>query len=181
MPDPPPHGPPTPDSPRPTEKPATVIAGAVGKPFGLAGETYVFADPDVADEFPPGAHYARQDGGSVTVVESRLHGNRRLVRFEGIGDREAAEAIRGVVLLIDRAGVRLEADALWADDLIGREVVDQDGAVVGVVERTLDGPAHDYLLVARPDGGELLLPAVAELVDVDADPIVVHAIPGLLE
>lgn len=102
------------------------------------------------------------------------------MRFEGVADRDAAEALRGMVLHIPRAQVPLAQDALWTADLLGREVVDDDGRIVGVVEGARDGAAHDYLVLARPDGGELLIPAVTELVDVDSDPIVLHAIPGLV-
>ncbi len=158
-----------------------VVAGTVGKPFGIHGEVYVFADPDLGVEFTPETRFSTGSGVSeLRVASSRVHRARRLVRFEGVTDREAAEALRGTMLLMPRARARLADDALWTTDVLGREVVDDDGAVVGVVERALDGAAHDYLLLARPDGGELLIPAVAELIDVDADPIVLHAIPGLV-
>lgn len=162
-----------------------VVAGAVGKPFGMHGEVYVFADPDLGVEFTPGALFSAGEGSwkglVLRVASSRVHRARCLVRFDGVTDRDAAEALRGTVLLMPRSRVTLPDDALWTEELLGREVVDDGGALVGVVERALDGAAHDYLVVARPGGGELLIPAVAELVDVDVDPIVLHAIPGLLE
>jgi 16S rRNA processing protein RimM len=158
-----------------------VVAGAVGKPFGIHGEVYVFVDPDLEVDLTPGSEFltSAQDL-PLRVASSRVQGARCLVRFEGVEDRDAAEALRGAVLCIPRAQVTLEADAVWTADLLGREVVDDDGALVGVVEGALDGTAHDYLVVARPDGGELLIPAVTEFLDVDEDPIVLHTIPGLV-
>jgi 16S rRNA processing protein RimM len=103
------------------------------------------------------------------------------MRFVGIDTREAVEALRGTVLRVPRDEVPLDPDAFWSDDLLGREVTDDDGSLVGVVEATLDGAAHDYLVIARPDGGEVMVPAVAELVEVGPDRIVVHAVPGLLD
>lgn len=165
-----------------------VVAGVVGKPFGIRGEVFVFPDPDIADEFVVGGCYRIVDEhgvadgspGELRVAASRDHGGRRIVRFEGVEDRNAAEALRGTVLGVPRSLVQVSEDAVWTADLIGREVVDDDAALVGVVEGARDGTAHDYLVVARPDGGELLIPAVIELVDIDADPIVLHAIPGLV-
>jgi len=161
-----------------------VAVGIVGKPFGLRGEVYVHPDADLDIDFEPGLRCAgtREGAPQVTLVvaASRVHGGRLLVRFDGVEDRTAAEALRGTVLSLPREDVPLDEDSFWADDLLGREVVDDSGAVVGVVEGTLDGPAHDYLVLARPDGGETLVPAVAELVDIADDRIVVHAIPGLL-
>ncbi len=114
------------------------------------------------------------------VAASRLHAGRRVVRFVGVDDRAGAEALLGV-LTLPRAAVVLDDDAFWNDELLGREVVDEAGALIGVLEATLDGPAHDYLVVARSDGGEVLVPAVAALVDLAGDRVVVRAIPGLLD
>lgn len=158
-----------------------IPVGAVGKPFGVLGAVYVFGDPDLGDEFPPGERYATDRGGDLVVAESRRHAARRVVRFEGVEDRDAAEALRGVQLLRPRGAVALQDDAIWVDDLKGREVVSSADEVVGVVEAVIDGPAHDYLVVARPDGGELLIPFVDALVDHEVDPIVVEALPGLLD
>jgi 16S rRNA processing protein RimM len=161
-----------------------VVAGVVGKPFGIRGEVFVFADPDIADEFAVGSHYPILAGpgeGELQVAASMEHRGRRIVRFEGVEDRNAAQALRGTVLGVPRSQVLLAEDTVWTADLIGCQVVDDDGAVVGVVEGALDGTAHDYLVVARPDGGSLLIPAVIEFLDIDADPIVVHPIPGLLD
>ncbi len=96
-------------------------------------------------------------------------------------DREGAEALRGVVLGRARADVGLDEGSIWVSDLLGREVVEPDGTLVGVVEGVADGAAHDYLVIARPDAGEVLLPFVPELCEVTADRMVVHPIPGLLD
>jgi 16S rRNA processing protein RimM len=168
------------------EQPELVVAGVVGKAFGIKGETYVFGDPDFDEPFAVGTAYpaTRPDGrpaGELVVARSAIHKGRRIVRFEGVEDRDAAEALRGLRLHVPRGEVQLDPDAFWTADLLGREVLDDDGAVVGVVEAALDGAAHDYLVVARPDGGEVLIPAVPQLVEVTADAVVVHAIPGLLD
>lgn len=158
-----------------------VVVGVVGKPVGLRGEVYVRPDPDVGDDFARGRSYASSRGGQLTVASSRVHAGKQVVHFDGVATRAAAEALRGVELRLSRAAVGLDEDAFWTSDLLGREVVDDGGALVGVLEATVDGAAHDYLVVARPDGGEILVPAVAELVEVGDERIVVHAIPGLLD
>lgn len=157
-----------------------VTAGVVGKPLGLRGEVYVHPDPDLADAFGPGATY-RAGGRSLTVASSRLHGNRRVVRFEGVEDRDAAEALRGAELVVTREAFDLDEDAFWADELLGRPVVTSEGTPAGTLVGVADGPAHDYLVVRVPDGRELLVPAVDELVEVTAERIVVAALPGLLD
>jgi 16S rRNA processing protein RimM len=158
-----------------------VVVGTLGKPFGVKGAVYVHPDPDVEHTFPAGTVYTLDDGRTLTVSTVHQHGRRWTISFEGIVDRDAAEALRGAVLTVPRDAVELAEDAFWSADLIGLEVRDAGGGIVGVVESTLDGPAHDYIVVARTDGGEVLIPVVDELVDVSADAVVVRAIPGLLD
>ena len=158
-----------------------VVVGVVGKPFGVRGDVYVRPDPDLEHDFPPGTTYRLADGRVLTVEASWVHGNRRLLRFAEAPDRDAAEMLRGAVLTVPQAELALAEDAFWVHDLVGREVHDEAGALVGVIEGVLDGHAHDYLVVARTDGGEFLVPLVADLLDVRDDAVVVRALPGLLD
>lgn len=155
------------------------VLGTVGKPFGLAGDVYVWLDPDLNDTLVAGLCC---DAGARTleVAHVRRHRGRPVVRFVGVDHREAALELRGLTLEVDRASIASGADTVWTDELLGREVVDADGALVGVVDGVLDGAAHDFLVVARTDGGELLIPVVEELVDL-AEPVVVHGPPGLVD
>ena len=157
-----------------------VIVGVVGKPFGVDGDVHVHPDADLEHDFPVGTVYDTERG-ELTVEATRLHGDRRLVRFGEAADRGAAEDLRGLALTLDRAALPLPEGAAWVEDVLGAEVVDEDGQVIGALERVLDTPAHDLLVVARPDGGEALIPAVEELVEIGRDRIVVRAIPGLLD
>lgn len=161
--------------------PADVVVATIGKPFGLRGEVYLWVDPDLDPDLSPGARYATDRGGELVVAGWREHSGRLLVAFEGVADRTAAERLRGVRLRAPRESLPLEEGAFWVDELLGREVVDEHGALIGVLEAVTESPAHDYLVVARPDGGELLVPAHEDFVDLGADPIVVRPIEGLLE
>lgn len=158
-----------------------VIVGVIAKPLGLKGEVFVRPDPDVGHEFTAGDAFLAPPDRRLVVEAARLHSGRQVVRFEGVTTREAVEELRGTVLAVPRDSVSLDDDAFWNEDLLGREVVDDSGTLVGVLESTLDGAAHDYLVIARPDGGEVMVPAVADLVDISAERIVIHAIPGLLD
>jgi 16S rRNA processing protein RimM len=161
-------------------RPEVVAVGRIGKPVGLRGDVHVHPDPDLEHDFPPGTTY---DAGerTLTATATRVHAGRRVVRFAEASSREQAEALRGTVLRLPASAVPLPDDAHWAADVVGREVRDPEGNLLGVVEQILDAPAHDYLVVARPDGGDVLVPAVEELVDVDGAHVVVRAIPGLFD
>lgn len=176
----------TEDQARPAPEAVQVVVGAVGKPFGTRGQNYVRPDPDTSDGFAAARSYRVLGGpaghpATLTVAAGALHSGRWIVRFEGSEDREGAEALRGCVLGLPRSQVPLAEDAYWTTDLLGRAVVDDDGAAVGTVTGAADGAAHDYLLVTPPGGGQLMIPAIAEFVDVTHDRVVVHPIPGLLD
>jgi 16S rRNA processing protein RimM len=107
------------------------------------------------------------------------------LRLADVRVREAAEALRGRLVLVDpRHLARLpEGEHYWFE-LVGCEVVGRGGERVGrVTEIWETGGAHDVLVVAGEDGRRVLLPAVDAFlteIDVAARRIVVDLIPGLL-
>jgi len=93
-----------------------------------------------------------------TVVRVAGTAQRPVVRLRAVATREAAAALRGEALLVDRADVPLAEDEWWADDLVGLAVVDGDEPV-GVVARVRALPSCEALEV-----GELLIPLVSDAV-----------------
>lgn len=163
-----------------------VAAGVVSKAFGLRGEVFVHPDPDLGDPFDVGSAYRTRTpaGGRgtptiLTVAASLLHAGRRVVRFRGVADRSGAEVLRGLVLVRDADAGDLDPDAVWADDVVGLPVVDPHGDPLGTVAALEDGPAHDYVVVRATGGATVRVPAVAELVEITPDRVVVRPVPGL--
>lgn len=161
---------------------APVRLGVVGPAHGIRGEVIVHPDADLAEVIEPGLVCRHGDGALLEIADVREHKQRTLVRFAGVEDRTAAEALRGTVLELDPDDVALDEDTLWVEALLGAEVVDDGGAAVGTVRRVDDGPAHDWLIVAAADD-ELMVPLVDELVEVDAEAgrVTVRSLPGLLD
>lgn len=100
-----------------------------------------------------------------------------LVRMEGVGDRDAAQALHGVRLYVERSALPPldEAEAYYHADLIGLRVEDRDGRSLGRVRAVENYGAGDVLEVEQPDGGSLLLPfirAVVPLVDLAGERLV---------
>jgi 16S rRNA processing protein RimM len=89
---------------------------------------------------------------------------RPIVRVEGAADRDAALALRGEPLWVERADAPpLDEDEFWADDLVGADAVDGDRAV-GTVSRVLALPSCEVLVVERAGEAELLVPLVGDAV-----------------
>jgi 16S rRNA processing protein RimM len=125
-----------------------VTAGRVGKPHGLDGSFHV-----------GDSQHPLEPGTVVTVAGARRSVERRagtperpLVRLEGVGDRDAAAALRGELLLVESELVEGE----WlAEDLVGCRV-----SGLGTVVRVVAGSSCDLLEL---DGGELV-PLVGDAV-----------------
>lgn len=160
-----------------------LLAGEIGKPHGTAGDVYVIRISDDPHRFDPGASLTHQDGRVLVVASSRVHRDRFLVRFEGVTDREGAEALRGA-LYVDAGEVRELGDSeYWEADLIGCDVVRADGTSVGKITDVIVRPAQDLLQVATP-GGDRLVPFVSDIVtqvDPERRRVVVEPPAGLLD
>src|SRR6185437_13683937 len=78
----------------PVDGPAVVV-GTVAKAHGVRGEVAVEVRSDNPDRFADGATVYLEDGRALTVRSHRSHGDRLLVSFAGVDDRDAAAALRG--------------------------------------------------------------------------------------
>lgn len=126
----------------------------ITKPHGVRGDVLVALSSDRAERLDPGSTMVT-DRGELTVVSSSLHNDRWIVHFEGVDDRDAADALRGVVLQgepLDDA----DDDALWVHELVGSVVVLTDGTEVATVTEVESNPASDLLVL---DSG-FLVPVV---------------------
>ena len=92
-----------------------------------------------------------------------------IARIAGISDRNAAEALRGLRLFVERAALPdLEEETYYHTDLIGLPVKDAEGVSLGVVRAIYDFGAGDFLEVLCHDGTERLLPFTRDVVpDID--------------
>lgn len=160
-----------------------LLAGEVGKPHGLDGEVYVLVISDDPHRFEPGAELHRDDGRALTVVGSYAHGDRFLVRFEGVDSRAAAMLLRGPLYVPVTERRSLDPGEFWHDDLVGCSVVTGDGGNVGTVSGVIAGPSQDLLQIETASG-ERLVPIVKEIVvevDTDKKRIVLDPPEGLLD
>ncbi|MFI0409594.1 ribosome maturation factor RimM [Actinomadura sp. 3N508] len=163
-----------------------LVVGRIGRPHGVRGEVTIDVRTDEPDtRFAAGTEIVTDPAatGPLTVERVRWHSGRLLVRFAGIGDRNAAEELRGTWLVIDSGEIHPSADPddFHDRELIGLAVVTAEGADVGRVADVLHH-GQDLLVVDGP-GGETLVPFVTALVpevDVPGGRLVIDPPPGLL-
>ena len=161
----------------------TVVVGRITRAHGLRGEVAVLPLTDNPDRFTAGSVVLLEDGRRLTVAASRGAGARLLVTFDGVADRSAAEALRGSALVVPESSLpELPEGTYWPHELEGCEVVTTSGRSLGTVTDVVANPANDIWVATTPDGAELLVPAIHQVVadvDVAARRIVVHEVPGL--
>jgi 16S rRNA processing protein RimM len=166
-----------------------LVIGRVGRAHGVRGEVAVDVRTDDPERrFVVGAKLMTDPAaaGPLTVASTRPHQGRLLVRFDEVPDRNAADGLRGVQLVVEvsEADRPPDPEEFYDHQLVGLRVQDEAGSVVGEVAGVLHHPAHEVLVVRRDEGPDALVPFVAELVpevDVEHGRVTVADRPGLLD
>jgi 16S rRNA processing protein RimM len=162
-----------------------ILVGYVRRAHGINGAVVVRPlTDDPTGRWLSGAEMASDDNPSITytIAEVGPHKDGLLVRFEGVFDREAAEALRGTSFTIAADERRdLDSEEFWPDDLVGCTVVDETGESLGTVESVVFGAAQDRLSVRTPEGRVEVpfVDAIVPIVDLDARRIVMTPPIGL--
>ncbi len=170
-----------------------LVVGRVVKSHGVRGELVVDVRTDSPhDRFAAGSRLVGRTGkGSsvsdreVVIEAARDHSGRLLVRLAGVTDRDSADALRGMLLLIDSEALPEtgDPDEFHDHQLVGLRVVDTGGVEVGEVTEVVHTPAGELLAVRLSDGGDALVPFVAAIVpevDLGAGTCVIDPPEGLL-
>jgi 16S rRNA processing protein RimM len=162
-----------------------LVVATVGRAHGLRGEVALDVRTEAPEErLAVGAVLATQppDAGPLTVVRTRTQAGRWYATFAEVGDRTAAERLRGVALVVEVAGSD-EEDAWYPHELVGLRVERTDGSEVGEVVALEHLPAQDVLVVRETGGARTLVPFVREIVpvvDVPGGRVVLDPPAGLL-
>ncbi|MEV6211723.1 ribosome maturation factor RimM [Kitasatospora sp. NPDC051914] len=166
-----------------------LVVGRIGRAHGIRGDVSVEVRTDEPElRLGPGAVLLTDpaSAGPLTVESGRVHSGRLLLRFAGVKDRNGAEALRGTMLIaeVDPEETPEDPDEYYDHQLIGLDVVLLDGTLVGELTELVHLPYQDLLTVTRPDGTEVLVPFVEQIVptiDLENQRAVITPPPGLIE
>jgi 16S rRNA processing protein RimM len=170
--------------------------GRIVRAHGIRGEVIVEAVSNRPERFVAGSELtaapgvrgvAGEEPRRFVVLRASPHGgperagrisrSRWIVAFEGVEDRTQAETLRGTVLLGEPLpGGDSEGDELWVHELVGAEVTDPSGTVLGRVAAVEANPASDLLVLEEGT----LVPMVF-VVEAAPGRVVIDPPPGLLE
>lgn len=161
-----------------------LVVGRIGRAHGVLGEATIEVqtdDPDI--RFQVGNKLTLDDGRQLTIRSSRWHNQILLLAFDGVSDRNQIEELRDQLISSDVDLGSLAPGEYHFQQLIGCEVFQQNGELIGAVDEIVKLPGQDLLSVSRA-GGQVLIPMVKQIIieiDVLAKKIVVNPPEGLLD
>lgn len=165
-------------------EPNHLAVGRVLRPHGVRGDLLVEPYSETIRSIEAKSEVfigAREN--PYTVSSIRSHRRRLILRVEGCGDREAAEAFRGEELLIrTQAAEPLPEGVYYRWQILGLEVMEEGGQHLGTVTDILETGANDVYVVFGDRPRELLLPAIESVileVDLEAGQLLVRLPEGL--
>lgn len=160
--------------------------GVFANTHGVRGEIKVFPTTDDVKRFKK-LKKVYLDLGKETLeweIQSvKFFKNLVILKFKGIDNINDIEKYKGKDLLIKREqALPLVKDEYYICDIIGAEVVEEDGNTVGTLKEVLQTGANDVYVVATKEGDEILLPVIPDCVkdlDVEKKVVTVHIMAGL--
>ncbi|HLG78041.1 MAG TPA: ribosome maturation factor RimM [Ktedonobacteraceae bacterium] len=161
--------------------------GRIVAPFGIRGELKVFSLSDVPDRFAHLASvYLGRDHTRYRIAGVRPYkGDVLLLKLAGIDDATAAESLRNDELVIPASELApLPPDSYYQHDIIGLQVITLAGHVVGTIHDIMETGVHDVYVVNSPEGKQVLIPAIKDVVkqvDLIRKVMYIDPMPGLLD
>lgn len=164
-----------------------ISVGEVINTHGHKGEVRVWPLTDFPERFKKDTVYTYEKNNinrDLTIETSRPHKNFYVIKFREIADMNAAEDLKGGFLKISRDDLmELSADSFYIFEIIGMEVVTDDGIILGAIKDVLQTGSND-LYVVQGEKKEYLIPALKEVViDIDREKrkMIIKPMEGLLD
>lgn len=167
-------------------EPLFLAVGQLRRPHGVRGEMQMALYTDFPERLKPGITvYIGENHQFVTIRSRRMHREVMLIAFDEYPDRTAVEVLRNQIVYVSVESIpELPDGDFYQFELIDLNVFTDEGHQLGVVEEILETGANDVLLVRQPDGKEVLLPFIDEVIlkiDLDSGILLVHLLPGLVQ
>ena len=152
-----------------------IRVGVIINTFGVKGEVKIYPDIDYFDELERVFIKDKE----YKIEKLRNQKGIIIAKFEGIDDINQIENLKNeevMIALEDRP--ELPEGKHYVGDLLGLEVITEDGQVLGTLDNIYNTGANDIYEV-----GEILLPATDEVIkqiDMENKKIIVHLLKGLI-
>lgn len=161
--------------------------GVITSTHGIRGEVKVFPTTDDPNRFKSLKKLVLDTGKTYLPLEIegvKFFKQFVILKFKGIDNINDIEKYKKMPLLVSREdAVELEEDEYFMADMIGMEVVTEDGKRFGELKDIMETGANDVYVVESDVHGEVLIPAIKECildVDVENDKMTIRLMNGLI-
>lgn len=162
--------------------------GVITTTHGVRGEVKVFPTTDDVNRFKKLKQVILDTGKEqleLEITQVKFFKNLVILKFKGIDNINDIEKYKGTGLFVAREhAVECEEDEYFIADLIGIEVVNEEGRLLGKITDIIQTGANDVYVVGAEGKKELLLPAIRDCirkVDLEKRQMQVYVLPGLEE
>lgn len=167
------------------DEPRYLAVGRIIRPWGVRGELKV----EILTEDPTRFQrlkvvYVGPQFVPYRLERARLHKGHLLLKLAGCDDRNAAEALRDLLVQVAmKDALPLEEGEYWVHQILGLEVWTTERERLGIVREVLETGANDVYVVQGRSGRQVLIPALKDVVleiDLDAGQMLVKLPAGLI-
>ena len=162
------------------------LIGIIVKPQGIKGEVKVkpvSPDPDRFYDLEK-VNIGLKKIQTYSIENIRISNSFVFLKLAQIDSRNDAELLRGKEILISEDQlIDLDEGEYFVHDLIGCQIISEDGLIIGEISDIIQNSSNDIYLVKNQKGHEYLIPAIADViqkVDIQAKQITIHVLDGLL-
>jgi 16S rRNA processing protein RimM len=149
-----------------------VTLAAIAGAHGIGGEVRLKLFAEGVESLRRHKDYRAGDR-PLTLVSVKPGSVGAIARFAEIGDRAAAEALRGTLLTVPRSALPpLEPGEYYHADLIGLPCESADGEALGIVVAVENFGAGDLLEIEKPGGKRALIPFRPGIADLEPGRVV---------
>ena len=148
--------------------------GVITSTHGIRGEVKVFPTTDDATRFEVLKKVLLDTGKEQLPLEIegvKYFKQYVILKFKVIDNINDIEKYRKMPLLVSREdAVELEEDEYFMADILGMQVITEDGEDFGILKDIMETGANDVYVIDTKAHGEVLIPAIKEcILDVDTD------------
>lgn len=161
--------------------------GVISSTHGVRGEVKVYPTTDDVKRFKKLKEVILDTGREKKTLEIesvKFFKQFAILKFKGIDNINDIEKYKGKSLFVDREhAVRLRKDEYFIADMIGMQVVTDDGEDFGTLKEVIETGANDVYIIDTKEHGEVLIPAIKQCilnVNVEQGIMQIHLMEGLV-
>ena len=161
--------------------------GVITSTHGIQGEVKVFPTTDDPKRFKKLKQVILDTGKEkrdLEVESVKFFKQFVILKFKGIDNINEVERYKRCPLLVTRDhAVPLQEDEYFIADMIGMQVVTEDGAVFGTLKDVIETGANDVYIIESSEHGEVLVPAIKECIldiNIEEQKMQIHLMDGLI-